>query len=227
MIKMLLAETCEMMRIGFRSVITSKQIGADIDEAASVAALMTHLATRDYDVLVIEPLLQKGAEETLLRKLHAAFPAVRVLVFTSMSERFFGRRMLRCGVRGYLTKTCSEDELALAVERVALGGMYLSDALMDSLMVQLQSSQPVSLHETLDEVELEIFSMMICGQKGREISAALCMNAKSVSMHKDRIYRKLQIRSFADAVQYAISQNLINDCEVKYMSAPSTLQETT
>lgn len=220
MINMLLADTNEVVRIGVRSVLEARHVAVHIDEAANASEAMSFLAAREYQVLIIEPLLRKGAEETLVRRLRGLSPTVNILVFTSMTEGFFGRRMLKCGVRGYLMKTCSEEDLVFAIHCVAEGKMYLSEYFTDLLATQVLNNQEISLHEKLNEREVDVFSMMICGKTTREISAVLGMRSKLTTAYKTRILKKLQVHSLIDAVHYAIAQDLLEDCQVKCSSPP-------
>ena len=218
MINMLLADPSEVMRIGLRSVLAARQVHANIDEVTNVVDMMGLVASRKYEVLVLEPLLQNGGEETLIRALRNLAPALKILAFTSMSEGFFGRRMLKCGVRGYVMKTCPEDNVVAAIRSVADGRMYMSDALRESLASRLLDDQAGSLHDTLNEREVEIFSMMICGKTHQEISTALGLRSRMTSTYKARVLKKLHVHSLVDAVKYAIAQNLVEDCHVKCMS---------
>ena len=220
MINMLLADTSDVVRIGIRSVLEARHVAAHIDEAANATEAMSFVAARDYQVLVIEPLLRKGGEETLVRRLRDLAPAVNILVFTSMTEGFFGRRMLKCGVRGYLMKTCSEEDLVVAIHCVAEGKMYLSERLTDLLATQVSGNQEMGLHEKLNEREVEVFSMMVCGKTTHEIAVALGIRSQLTSTYKARILKKLQVHSLIDAVRYAIAQDLLGDCQVK-CSSPS------
>jgi two-component system invasion response regulator UvrY len=218
MSRILLADNSEMIRLGVRSFISAHRNFMFLDEARDVEEMFHKAASQSYDVLIIEPLISAGTEENLLRKIQYAVPVMKILVFTSMSENFFAKRMLKCGAKGFLMKTCGEDEFFLAIKTVLNGKTYLSKELIEKFATALNVPKNQLPHEGLSEREFQIFCLMVCGKRSQEISEILSINEKTVSTYKSRVLKKLNVNSLAEVVQYAISQGLIGECTAKCVS---------
>ena len=57
--------------------------------------------------------------------------------------------------------------------------------------------------------EREILRLLASGNKGKEVAAQLDISAKTVEAHRANIMRKLNLRSIADLVLYAIRHEII------------------
>ena len=94
----------------------------------------------------------------------------------------------------------SPDENPLA------GQMGLSSALTSGVPSGT-ASRP--LHEALSPREEMIFRLIVCGKSIKEISAELSLSPSTVSTYKNRILRKMRMRSTSELVTYAIRQNIL------------------
>jgi DNA-binding NarL/FixJ family response regulator len=61
----------------------------------------------------------------------------------------------------------------------------------------------------LSERELEVLKLYAEGKSTREISEKLFISVKTVGTHKQHIFEKLDLKSNADMVKYAIKEGLI------------------
>jgi len=216
--KVLIADQIGINRIGFRSLLESQGQLITLDEVDNAADLLQNLTLHDYDLLVLEPTIADGSSEMLLKNIKEIFPKSNILVLTSMNEVMFGIKAIQLGVRGYLVKTCSAEELVTAVLRVGGGGIYISQLLAE-LMVDMQChdiSRP--FYSCLSERECQVFSMLVCGKTVTAIANVLDVSVKTVSTHKCRVMSKLHLDSISEVVKYAISQDLMEDCRSRSAS---------
>jgi len=220
MLSVLMADRFDINRLGFRSLVERNGHCAAIDEVSNVPDLLNYLSQYDYDLLVIDPAIADGEAETLLRRIKELSPNINTLVLTDISEVTFGLKALQCGVRGYLVKSCSENELSMAVARVGSGKIHVTEALADVVAAAQLSQSSRPLYESLSEREFQIFAMIVCGKTVTSIAKELSLSVKTVSTHKARVLTKLHADSVTEVVKYAISQNLINDCRIRSAVAP-------
>lgn len=210
---MLLADCNEAVRLGVKSTLSKGRVQVVIDEAKDGMQLMASLQSRDYELLMIDPVLDRSPTEGLIRRMRDIAPASNILVFTEMEESLFGMRTIRSGARGYLMKSCSTEELINAVTRVGEGRMHISSLLSEEITKQFCNIRPVKPHDQLTDRELQVFSMLVCGKSLTEAGQKLCLSVKTISTHKMRIMKKLGISNLSEMIQYAISQNLLEGCE--------------
>jgi DNA-binding NarL/FixJ family response regulator len=218
MIRTLLADGNDTFRLGVRTALEKQPSGATIDEARDRAQLMMSLRSRDYGLIIIDPLLTGGTGEGLIRQVCALAPKSNILVFTAMDELVYGSRVIRSGARGYLPKTCSAEDLTTAVARVGSGKMHISRVLSEEIANNLYEGVVRPLHDQLTERELQVFSMLVCGTKVTEVAKNLHLSVKTISTHKIRIMGKLRVTSLSEMIQYAIAQRLLESCKTRCAS---------
>ena len=127
-------------------------------------------------------------------ELPRALPEIAVLALTGQDEPDFGRALKQLGARGYLRKTLSGQELALAVRAVAAG---------QTLAWGGAAVATPAWTEALSECELEVLRLMAAGQRNAEIASALDIWLKTVEFHVGHLLDKLGARSPTEAVARA------------------------
>ena len=117
--------------------------------------------------------------------------------------------MLRAGAAGYLTKERAPEELCQAVQHIVRGGTYLSQY-MSRRTVGLGRAGVVDRpHEGLSAREFQVLRMIAGGKSGKAAANELGLSQKTISTYRVRIFKKLQVRSTAELVQYAVHERLI------------------
>lgn len=118
--------------------------------------------------------------------------------------------MLKAGAKGYLPKNASLDELEFAITSILDGKTYLSPSitapLMDNSPTESPLDNPLSV---LTKREIEIMTHLADGKPNREIGKLLHISTRTVDTHRSNILKKLKVRTNAELVKLAISQNLI------------------
>ncbi len=214
MIRVVVADKNETLRLGLRSLFDQYHAKFKVSEAADRAGLINRLRNDDCHLVIMEPLLCAGGGEALIRQIKRESPGSKVLIYTELDERTFGARAIRCGARGYVMKSSPASELLTAVERVGAGRLHMSEALAEEIALSIADDRGDAPHETLSERERTVFAMLVCGRKVKEIASALNLSSKTVSTHKTRAMVKLRCKSFSELVQYAMSKGLKDDCEM-------------
>ena len=125
-------------------------------------------------------------------------------------EDQYGRRVLQAGAAGYLTKSSAADELITAVRRILGGRRYVSANLAERLAVDLQAKSDKPLHDALSNREFEVMRLIAGGKTNSEIADLLSVSDKTVSTYRTRIFDKLQLRTTADLVRYALDHHLVD-----------------
>ncbi len=73
----------------------------------------------------------------ILRHIQTGHPSVRVLVMSGLPEQQYAVNVLRAGASGYLSKDSAPEELMKAVRTVLAGRRYVSAALAEILVADL------------------------------------------------------------------------------------------
>ena len=123
-------------------------------------------------------------------------------------KKEFLQQALRDGADGFLLKEDAGSELIRAVQTVRNGGKYLSP-LLSGVLTRLAVEEEKT--EVLTIREREVLKLLAEGKKTKEIAEALYISPFTVRRHRSNIMEKLNIKSLADLVKYAISQSYILD----------------
>lgn len=94
------------------------------------------------------------------------------------------------GASGFVSKDSSADEVAAAIRTVADGGTVFA-------------SSPEGPSAPLSPRELEVLGLLASGATNREIASELHLSPHTVKEHTGKLYRKLDVRNRAEAVQRA------------------------
>jgi len=146
----------------------------------------------------------------LVKDLRHRFPGRAVLILSMYPEDRYAVRALKAGAAGYVTKDSAPEELVNAIRKVANGGKYVSPALAERLASALESDGGKLLHETLSDREYQVMWMIASGKTVRQIADSLCLSPNTVSTHRTRILRKMQMKNNAELMHYAMRHKLVD-----------------
>jgi DNA-binding NarL/FixJ family response regulator len=95
------------------------------------------------------------------------------------------------------------------VRTVLQGRRYVTPALAEQLVNELDDDHDKPAHTKLSEREFQIFRKLAAGRSATEIADELCISVKTVSTYRTRIFEKMGFVSNADITTYALRNNLI------------------
>jgi DNA-binding NarL/FixJ family response regulator len=156
----------------------------------------------DIDVLLLDISMPAGGID-LIPCLLQEQPSLRVLVLTMHAEPQIAARAVKAGASGYVTKDANVEVLLNAVRIVAGGGHFMEPRLADALLFErVGSNEPPP--SVLTQREREILERLASAENIADIAASLGCSAKTVSVHKSRLMRKLNIKTNIELFQYAM-----------------------
>jgi DNA-binding NarL/FixJ family response regulator len=208
-IRILIADDHPLIRRGLRNALAAYKDLTIVGEVASGADVLKQVGATQPTVLILDITMPGGEFLRLLHALQQDAPQVRTLVLTVHSEEAYARRAIRGGASGYLTKERSEDELVAAIRRVAGGGRYVSDTLAQALAHDLHGGSTVQPHESLTNREYQIMLLLASGMTVGEVAARLRRSVKTVSSHRERLLRKMGMKTNAQLTHYAMANGLV------------------
>jgi DNA-binding NarL/FixJ family response regulator len=205
MIRVLLVDDHSIMRDGLKRILAATSDLEVAGEAASGEAALALVKANDYDVAMLDMSMPGLSGIDLIKRLKLEKPKLRILVLSMHGEQQYAARALKAGAAGYLNKDSAADQLLGVLRKIAAGGVHIGDAAAASL---LQSGEKPS-HEALSNREFEVLRLLVEGLGPTEIGERLHLSVKTVSTHKTRILEKLNVRSTAELVRYALENRLV------------------
>jgi len=206
MTTILIADDHDVVRSGLRALLGAQENFQVVAEAADgKEAVALALATRP-DVAIVDyslPLLN-GLEVT--RQIRQRSPGTEVIIFTMHEHNNLIRDLLRAGALGYLLKSDAKRLLITAIETVAGHKPFFTAMVSETLLHSFLSGKddnPLTIRER------SIVQLIAEGHTNKKIATILNLSVKTVETHRAAVHRKLNLKSTAELVRYAIRNHLI------------------
>ena len=209
MINVLIADDHPIVRQGLRQILSEISDMKLAGEAVNGHEALAMVRAGGYDVLVLDITMPGRSGLDILKELKHEQPDLPVLVLSIHAEAQFAERVLKAGAAGYLTKENAPDELVKAIRKVVSGGKYISRSLAETLAHNLGTPFDRLPHETLSDREFQVLRLMARGKTLAEIAEELSLSAKTVSTYRSRLLEKMNLRTNAEIIRYAIENGLI------------------
>ena len=204
--RIVLADDHPLMREELKKVLrksASLEVVAEAGDGLEALALVDKLPL-DMVILDISMPNLRGLEA--IREIKRLYPQVKVLILTMYRKKEFIRQAITDGADGFLLKEDPGGELVKAVQAMQKGETYLSSLLTDAL---ISLTRVKDTRDLLTMREREVLTLLAEGKRSQEIADALFISVHTVRRHKANIMEKLNFKSMADLVKYAISKDYI------------------
>jgi NarL family two-component system response regulator LiaR len=210
MIKVLLVDDHEMVRIGLAAVLATED-GLEIIGEASNGVDGIRLA-KEYspDVILMDLVMDgmDGIETT--RQIMKFMPECKVIVLTSYLDDEKMYPVIEAGAFSYLLKTSRAAEIAQAIRAAARGQSILESQVATKMMNRIRQPKPAaSAHEDLTEREMDVLLMIARGKSNQETADLLFIGVKTVKFHVTNILAKLGVEDRTQAAIYAHKNGLV------------------
>ena len=142
------------------------------------------------DVALVDLFLGSESGPDVCERLLAERPELRVLLISG-AGRVSASTAAACGASGFIPKDWPAADVARALQMVAQGIPLFEEAAPSGTQLQLTAR------------EREVLERVAGGATNREIAAELHLSPHTVKEHTSTLYRKLEVRNRAEAVQRA------------------------
>jgi two-component system invasion response regulator UvrY len=208
-IRVLVADDHAVVRRGLRQILAETSDILVAAEAGTTQEVLRIVREQTFSAVVLDISLPGGSGLELLGEIKKERPGLPVLILTAHSEEQYAIRAIRAGAAGFLTKETAPEKLIEALRKVAGGGRYIGAELAEQLASVLAGENVGMAHERLSNRELEIMKRLASGKTVSEVAAALSLSVKTVSTHRARILKKMQMRTNAELTHYAVRSGLV------------------
>lgn len=209
--KILIVDDHALVRAGTRLLLLEGVDGVVCDEAGTGSEAMRKALDNDYDVVLLDLRLPDISGFEVLKGIRRQKPRLPIIVVSMHEEEQYAVKAYHMGADGYVSKGSAPSELIHAVEKVAMGGKYVSENLMDAVVAVLRkgNSAERALPKTkpLSGREKQVAEMLASGATNKEAAWNLSISVKTVSTYKARILNKLNLKNLAELVRYTLAAN--------------------
>jgi two-component system, NarL family, response regulator NreC len=216
-IRILLADDHAVLRAGLRALLDALPDMTVVGEASDGLVCIEIARQYQPDIILLDINMPRLNGLEALEQLQQVAPSSRVLVLTMHDDIGYLRQVLAAGGAGYILKRAMSDDLIAALRAVHEGGTYLhpthTRALLDDMLNQppAPEAREVERYDRLSKREAQIFKLIALGHRNSEIAAMLHLSVKTVETYKSRLMEKLELRSRAELVRYALELGLLDE----------------
>lgn len=206
--RVLIVDDHPIVRQGLRRLIEQEDDLAVCGEADTTREAKSAIRDLKPDVVIVDISLKQGDGIELVKDARAHYPALPLLVLSMHDESIYAERLLSAGANGYIMKQAASDQFLVALRRVLEGGIYVSEAVGNSMIQKFASGGAYISANPIDRLsnrELQILHMIGRGLSTRQAAEALNLSVKTVESHRQRIKRKLNLSTGSQLVQYAVN----------------------
>jgi DNA-binding NarL/FixJ family response regulator len=208
--KILIVDDHEVVREGVKKILDEQPGPITFGEASIAPEALRLVREQDWDVVVLDLSLGERSGLELLKELKQLRPRLPVLILSMHSEEQYARRAFKAGAAGYITKGSPREELVKAINKVIEGGVYISPALAERLVIDLGNDTDRAPHEALSNREFEVMRLIASGKTVGEIAEMLGLSDKTISTYRARILEKTGMKTNAELTHYAIQNKLVD-----------------
>ena len=193
-------------RHAYRSLL--KEIGraVTVDSAFDAKSVWAALRAKP-DLFLVDADDMNGTAIDCVQMIQRLNRDIRILVISGALDAAAVHAWSKCDIDGYLVKDGGAEELAAALDTLARGRKFFSEAVRDMLSDRRRdglNGVPLSPRES------ELLPLLARGMKLRDAAARMSITYKTADSHRTRLMRKLGVQSRVELARYAIRKHIID-----------------
>lgn len=130
------------------------------------------------------------------------------LVISNSQTKESIQQLLAMGIKGILTKNCSEEEITNGLKAVSQGNRFFCNNILD-LVVDNPDKEEDCEPTNLSPREYEVLELITKGKTTAQIADELHLSIHTINSHRKNILRKLNMNSPAELIVYALESGIV------------------
>jgi len=209
-LRITIADDHPLLVDGLRRVLEEMNDVEVTEPVGNGRQLLLRLRESPVDMVLLDLQMPQLDGLETLRILQKEFPRLKVVIFTNYNQQKLLREARNLGASGYLSKSCTSQELKEAVRTVEDGSTWFPkespSAAEDSPSVFVNDFMK---KYQITQREVEIIRKIALGYTTKEIGEQLYVSEFTVNAHRRNICRKLDIYTPVGLVNFAKEHGLV------------------
>lgn len=212
-IKLFILDDHQMLIDGLKSLLETEKAYEFIGSAQNGVEALELILKNIPDIVLsdINMPVMNGIDFT--KELKKIYPQIKVIALSMFNEKEPISAMLAAGASGYILKNTGKEELLNALQKVASGGMFLSDEVAVEIMKSMQQpndKNSVSPQIHITKREKEIIQLIAKEYSNAQIAEQLFISERTVETHRKNIFHKVNTKTVVGLIKFAIENKLID-----------------
>lgn len=167
------------------------------------------IGNNSVDILLTDVMMpgMNGAE--LAKQVRQKYPEVKILALSMSGQGDIVNDMINdADIAGYVLKNIGKQELLRAIDKIAAGGIYFSEEILQE-MTRASQRKKENEETHLTQREKEIIQLIEKEYSNKQIAETLFISERTVETHRKNIFRKTQTNGVIGLIKYAYEHKLI------------------
>ncbi len=207
--RVLIVDDHFVVRRGVRALLNKKPQFHVVGDAADGREAIQLVFALAPDIMILDysmPRMNGLAVACFMRR---HFPQTDIVMFTQHQEPPIVSQLVALGVKGYVTKAEPDQHLMIAVQALSEGLPYFSSKVASTLLDAALQGKPCRFNDPLTRRERQVLQLIAEGFLNREVAEFLHISMKTVESHRYSFMQKIQCRTTAELVRYAVKSHMI------------------
>ena len=209
MIKVLLVDDHEMVRLGVSAYLSVQEDIEVIDQAENGKIGVEKALELKPDIILMDLVMpiMDGIEAT--KEILSKWKEAKIIIVTSFIDDEKVYPAISAGAKSYLLKTSSASEIAQAIRDTYRGEGVFEKEVSEKLEHRHEVEEEFRLYEELTSRDKEVLLLIAQGKSNQEIADECFITLKTVKTHVSNILSKLQVEDRTQATIYAFKHHLV------------------
>jgi DNA-binding NarL/FixJ family response regulator len=194
-----------LIREGLREILETQPDIKVVGEAGDSSTAGAVVAERQPSVVLLDVEIPGDDVATTVVRLLRLAPRTEIIILSMHDGPHLLRRLLALGIRGYLLKSVTGQELVSAVRNACAEDGRITLSVSRRSLAQV----PASGTGALSRRELDVLELAAQAMSNAQIAARLYLTEATVKRHLSNIFAKLGAVSRIDAVNKAVAASLM------------------
>ncbi|WP_439504774.1 response regulator transcription factor [Sediminibacterium sp.] len=194
--KVAIADDHKIFVEGIQSVLKDQEWIKWVGEAFTAKDAFQLYEDRRPDIYLLDYHFPDGNGYEVSKRILHKYPNAAIIILSMENDSDIMHQCSLLGVKGYIIKNLSSDELIETIEQVLLGNkVYMWGEKIESKLTDQDGG--------LSKREKEIIALISKGLTSQEIANTINLSVLTINTHRRNILRKLNLKNTAMVVQYA------------------------
>lgn len=194
--RFLIADDHTIIRKGMSLLLRDNFQNCICTEANNGCVVVKQLKDQIFDLIILEMNMADVDTLSLIDWIMTCNPDARILIFSSHAPAHYGVQLYRKGIKGFLSKSSSDDEILQAINLILNNRIYIPQDLQDLMSDVLRGKKKTENNfERLSDREFSVSQLLAQGKSYEEIAQMLSIEVSTVRTFKTRIFKKLCVHT--------------------------------
>lgn len=217
-IRILIVDDHKMVREGIRSMLEFQESKFKffINEASDGEEGVEIATQNPYDIIIMDYQLPGIDGADAARLILEKKPEAKILALSNYNEYMYIDRMIKIGVKGFVLKNVTPEELIKAIDTILNGSNYFSNDIAIKLL-NFNNTGPdsrIRLHNARGKIyndlsmrEVEVLKLVGEAKSNDEIAELLSISKRTVETHKQNLLRKIGVKNTSELIKFAVEMS--------------------